>query len=85
MSNITSFFLEIITNYNNIICDAEWIEVETPTGDFVIGPGHCDIVSLLKNKSFLSYKKRGLPIEQKEVTQGILIVAQGKVTIILGI
>lgn len=57
--NSDSFDLEIITPTSNRIEKVEWVEVESPTGSFFIGPDHSPLVSLIKSKSPFSYKRVG--------------------------
>ncbi len=52
-----SFELEIISPTRNQTIAVEWVEVESPTGSFFVGPNHTPLVSLIKKKSTFSYKK----------------------------
>ncbi len=83
--NHESFQLEIISPTSNKLITIEWIEVESPTGSFFVGPNHTALVSLIKKKSMLSYKVVG----EKEpegfvVHEGFFRVsADNKATVIL--
>ena len=83
--NGESFELEIISPTSNKIETVEWVEVESPTGSFFVGPDHSPLVSLIKTKSNFSYKKVG----EKEpegfiVHEGFFRVSEGnKAAIIL--
>jgi len=59
-----------------------WIEVESPNGNFVVGPDHCPLFSLLKDRGKLTYKEQS----GKEVTidtYGGLLKADGNKAIVL--
>ncbi len=66
-----SFVLEIISPTSNRRIAVEWVEVESPTGSFFVGPNHTPLVSLIKNKSPFCYKQVG------EKTLQSLIVHDG--------
>ncbi len=59
-----SFELEIISSTNSQLLTVEWVEVESPTGSFFVGPNHSPLVSLIKKKSSVSYKQVGEKIPQ---------------------
>lgn len=59
-----SFELEIISPTSNRREIVEWIEVESPTGSFFVGPHHSPLVSLVKAKSNFSYKRTGEQLPQ---------------------
>lgn len=56
MINIESFELEIITPQSSDTHHVVWVEVESPTGSFFVGPQHSPLVSMIKRKSFFTYK-----------------------------
>lgn len=80
-----SFELEIISPTNNQIIAVEWIEVESPTGSFFVGPHHAPLVSLVKKKSVFCYKKFGEKTSQSFIVhEGIFRVsAENKASVIL--
>lgn len=49
--------LEIITRTESKKIPVLWIEVQSPTGNFIIGPDHSPLVSLLKERGKLTYKE----------------------------
>lgn len=75
--------LEIITRKDAKQIPVEWINVQSPTGNFVVGPDHAPLVSLLKERGKLTYKEH----EGKEVSidtyGGIFKVDGNKATVIL--
>jgi F0F1-type ATP synthase epsilon subunit len=54
----------------------EWVEIESPTGSFLVGADHSPLISLIKKKSLLSYKKTGEPIASLEASGGIFKVSE---------
>jgi F0F1-type ATP synthase epsilon subunit len=84
MAEKNSFELELIRTGSNKIFKVEWVEVQSPTGDFVVGPGHSPLVSTLKDRGKLKYKD----FDSKNVTQvdtygGIFKVQEDKAVAIL--
>jgi F0F1-type ATP synthase epsilon subunit len=53
------FVLEIISPTNNQRLSVEWVEIESPTGSFFVGPHHMPLVSIIKKKSPFLYKQIG--------------------------
>ncbi len=80
----TLFFeLHIITPTNAQRISVDWIEVESPTGNFFVGPDHSPLISIIKNKSAIMYKKTGADICSLVVSQGIFKVAENKAIALL--
>lgn len=52
-----SFKLKIIKPTKSDVLEVEWLDVQTPSGNFFVGPGHEDLISILKERSPISYKK----------------------------
>ena len=50
------FNLEIVTPHSSEHVKIYWIEIESPTGSFLVGPNHTPLVSIIKKKSKLLYK-----------------------------
>lgn len=71
MMEYESFVLEIISPTSNQRLTVEWVEVESPTGSFFVGPQHTPLVSLVKKKSSFLYKQVG------EKTPQSLVVHEG--------
>ena len=62
----------------------ECIEVQSPTGSFFVGPNHAPLISLLKKKSIVMYKR----VDQKnpetlDVSGGFFKVSDNKALILL--
>jgi F0F1-type ATP synthase epsilon subunit len=75
--NNESFELEIISPTSNRTEIVEWVEVESPTGSFFVGPNHSPLVSLIKNKSHFSYKQVGLAAPQSFIVhEGVFRVSE---------
>lgn len=79
-----AFAFQIITPTNSQAILVDWIEVESPTGSFFVGPDHSPLISIIKNKSTIVYKKS----DESEtlslvVSQGIFKVAENKALALL--
>ena len=83
--NSESFELEIISPTSNRTEIVEWVEVESPTGSFFVGPDHSPLVSLIKAKSNIFYKKAGEKEPQSFIVhEGFFRVSEGnKAAVIL--
>jgi len=80
---MNNFELEIISPSYHATLIIEWFEVETPTGSFFVGPNHSPLISLVKNKSRIIYKKAGNGEEVLEVPGGFLKIEHNKGLLIL--
>lgn len=58
-----------------------WVEVAAPNGNFVVGPGHENLISILKSNSPVSYEKSDGKVETKSVVGGIFSTESDVVTI----
>jgi F0F1-type ATP synthase epsilon subunit len=67
----SSFVLEIVSPTNHQRLMVEWVQVESPTGSFFVGPQHTPLVSLIKKRGQFSYK-----IAESSTPQ-VLIVNEG--------
>ena len=78
-----AFELEIVklTKTKKII--VSWIEIESPTGDFVVGPDHSAMVSLLKYKGTTKYKEFDGPEISIDTYGGIFKVDVNKAILLL--
>jgi F0F1-type ATP synthase epsilon subunit len=80
----TPFFtLEIITPTQRQVHTVEWIEVESPTGSFLVGPDHRRLISIIKNKSTLRYKKTNAEECDQAVPKGIFTVGNNRAIALL--
>lgn len=78
-----SFQLEIITPISSQELIVEWVEIESPTGSFLVGPGHADLISIIKNKSVILYKVVGSQEESCVASVGIFSVVKNKAIALL--
>ena len=74
--------LEIVTQTESKKISIEWVEVESPTGNFVVGPDHTPLVSLLKHKGKLTYQIDGRT-ESIDTYGGIFKVANNRALVVL--
>ena len=78
------FELEIINSEKSEKFVVNWVEVESPTGNFIIGPGHDNLISIIESKSKLKYKKRDNLISEIDIYDGMIEISSGKATVLLG-
>jgi F0F1-type ATP synthase epsilon subunit len=79
-----SFFtFEIITPTQRTVHNVEWVEVESPTGSFLVGPDHRHLISIIKNKSTLHYKKTNADECSQDVPKGIFTVNNNRAVALL--
>lgn len=69
------FQLAIITPTSSQEAMIEWIEIESPTGSFLVGPNHSHLISIIKNKSSIIYKQVDGNVSSYDVTSGIFSIA----------
>jgi F0F1-type ATP synthase epsilon subunit len=72
---VDAFELEIIKRSGSQKLSVMWVEIESPTGDFVVGPNHAPLVSLLKDRGKLTYKEISGPEKTIDVYGGIFKVS----------
>lgn len=77
MENQTIEF-EIVTPQSQNIIQVEWIEIQSPTGNFVIGPNHRPLVSLVIRKGKLSYKPVSGNVTYIYPSEGIFIISNNR-------
>lgn len=79
-----TFEIKIIRPTSEDTYNIEWIDIKTPTGNFLVGPEHYDLITKLKERDKLTYKKvtESEP-ESVNCYGGILKIENGKVIIIL--
>jgi len=80
---IEALNLQLISSVGNQTLRLLWFEVTTPTGEFVIGPGHQPLVSLVSPQSKLLYKKTDGTMGMFVVCGGVLHVEHNEVTLLL--
>lgn len=74
MSDKQPLKVKIISLQNSETIEAEWLEVETETGSFVIYPEHFPITSQLKRDGELAFKNTSGLIGTVRVSSGILFM-----------
>jgi F0F1-type ATP synthase epsilon subunit len=77
-----TFELEIISPKKSEKIIVEWVKVESPNGDFTVGPDHSPLVSLLKNRGKISYKEENKKETVIDSYGGIFSVSGNKAQII---
>ena len=56
MPKNNNFELEIIRPTKTTKHAVEWIDIQSPTGNFIVGPDNEPLVSILKDRSKIKYK-----------------------------
>ncbi|MFA6263095.1 MAG: hypothetical protein WCW33_03755 [Candidatus Babeliales bacterium] len=82
-SESPSFTFEVFASTFSEIHTVEWIEVEGPNGSFLVGPGHSPLISIIKKRSTITYKKTNTEQNTIEASGGIFKVANNKAIILL--
>lgn len=77
------FELEIVTPSSSEKVKIYWVEVEGPTGSFLVGYDHCPLISLIKKKSKLAYKNNEGKEVSLDVFGGIFKVAHNQAMALL--
>jgi F0F1-type ATP synthase epsilon subunit len=72
------FTLEIISPTNTEVHSVEWVEIESPTGSFLVGPGHSQLISVIKQKSSVLYKKTNAEECSLNIQKGVFYVKNNK-------
>ncbi len=78
-----AFELKIISPKKTTNVTVTWIEVESPSGNFIVGPNHAALVSMLKQQGTLTYHDYTGFTKKLVVPGGIFRVAGGNVVVIL--
>jgi F0F1-type ATP synthase epsilon subunit len=76
------FELEIIYQDRNEKYEINWVEIESPTGNFTVGPDHIPLVSLIQERGKVTYKEYGKEITSIDAYSGMFIVSNNKARII---
>jgi len=77
------FELEIVNRTESKTIQIFWVEVESPTGNFVIGPDHTPLVSLLKHQGTLTYKDFAGNKEAIDTYKGGLFVVEDNKALVM--
>lgn len=77
-----SLVLQLISSYSTHSLNVQWIEVVSPSGEFIVGPHHLPLISLVTPQSKLLYKKVDGGLGQFTIPGGILRV-EGNVAALL--
>ena len=80
-----AFELEIIHKTESKTIRVAWIEVQSPTGNFIVGPDHTALVSLLKYRGTLTYKEFQGAEQAIDTYGGIFKVDENKAVVFLEI
>lgn len=72
------FKLEIVYSTKLKQVSVFWIEVQSPTGNFIVGHNHCHLVSILKEQSKLTYKEVNGSEISIQIHRGFFKVADNK-------
>jgi len=81
--NTDVFELEIISKTETKKVSVFWVEIESPNGNFVVGPDHIPLVSLLKDRGKLTYKEYNGGEHSIDTYQGVFKIANNKAIVIL--
>lgn len=79
----THLEVHIIGPHSSHTFNANWLEIESPNGNFIIAPDHYPLVSLLKKQSKLNYQTADNSSGSIEIAGGALSVDNNKVIILL--
>ena len=77
------FALQLVSSTATKILKVMWIEVQSPTGEFVVGPGHAPLVSIITSHSKLMYKKIDGSLGMFTLPGGILHIENNNAVILL--
>ncbi len=83
MADEHSLTLEIIGSMQSEIHSVAWVEIESPTGSFLVGYDHMPLISLIKKRSTLTFRKINGEERHIDIAGGIFKVADNKATILL--
>ena len=75
--------VEIFSPTNSTSFNVHWIEIDSPTGFFVVGQGHINTLSLLKPSGSLMYESEDNSHVSLTVPGGIAIIQNNVVKLLL--
>lgn len=78
-----AFELEIVFKTESKKVTVLWIEIESPNGDFLVGPDHSPLVSLLKKPGKMRFQEFNGPERSYDVFGGIFKVSNNKAIAVL--
>jgi|GEM_PF-1332560 len=79
-----SFEFEIVSPLGVCVLQVEWIDIAGDSGNFVVGPGHSELFSLLKKRGQITYKQVGAqPVSVEVLFGGIFKVKNDKAIVLL--
>ena len=82
MKNQT-FILEIISPTKVEKISIIWVEIESPTGSFLVAIDHSPLISVLKKQSLLTYKTDNSKKLSREIYGGMFEVSGNLARVIL--
>lgn len=77
------FELTIIGPYSQQDLSIIGIEIESPTGSFFVGYDHIPLISLIKNKSTITYYLPDRSCVRTQVNGGVFNITRNKALIVL--
>jgi F0F1-type ATP synthase epsilon subunit len=80
---VDAFELEIVSKTESKKVTVLWIEVESPNGDFLVGPDHAPLVSVLKKPGKLKFQEFNGPERSFDVFGGIFKIFDNKALAVL--
>jgi F0F1-type ATP synthase epsilon subunit len=80
---VDAFELEIVSKHESKKVTVVWIEIESPNGDFLVGPDHSPLVSQLKKPGKLRFQEFNGPEKSYDVFGGLFKISNNKAIAIL--
>lgn len=78
-----TFNLQIISADFSKKIMVEWVEIESPTGSFLVGPDHSPLVSIVKPKSIITYKDENGNEQVEEAPGGFFKIKDNEAILLL--
>ena len=75
--------LQLISSYSTQSLNVQWIEVVSPTGEFIVGLFHLPLISLVRPQSKLLYKKTDGSLGMFTIPGGVLRVEDNVAVLVL--
>lgn len=75
--------LIIVTAEKKEIIEAAWVELNTPTGNYIIQPGHAPMILALCPKQPLIYAHKNGKEEIVMAQRGIAEITRSQITVLL--
>lgn len=75
--------LKVITPSESRFLKVDWVELESPNGSFLVGPGHESLISIVKKKSKFTYKTTQGDFIIMETLGGLFTITQNKAIALL--